>query len=214
MSASETLPQPATGPSHGLRARFRQRMHDLAGRRSALFFLSLLSFLDACCSPILPEVLLVPMCLGQPRRSYYYAFWCSAASVVGGIVGYALGLLLWEHGLREFAFAHVPGFTPEWFAKVSDWYGREAFLWVWLAGFTPLPYKIFTVSAGVCHDKVDFWVFLAASITSRFPRLYLEVWLLNRFGQPVLDFLLGQFSRVVLVLLLIVLGVVLWLQWG
>jgi membrane protein YqaA with SNARE-associated domain len=204
-------PPPLTG--EGWRARFRRRMHAMAQSRWALFGLMLLSFLDACCSPILPEVLLIPMCLLEPKRAWRYAFWCSLASVVGGMVGYGLGLWLWEHGLREFADAWL-GFSPEWHRKVSTWYGDQAFLWVWLAGFTPLPYKIFTVLAGVCADDVDFVTFVIASITSRFPRIYLEVWLLHRYGQQALDLIAKQTGRAMLVLLLLVLAVVLWVQFG
>lgn len=185
-------------------------MTKLAQSRFALFFMCLLSFADACCSPILPEVLYVPMILLKPARRWFYAFWCSASSVLGGIVGYVLGFWLWEHGLREFAFEHVPGFTPEWYEDISGWYGSNSFLWVWLGGFTPLPYKIFTVFAGVCHDKVDFWVFLLASITSRFPRIYLTVFLLDKLGKPAFDLLTKRFSTFVLIVLLIVLGVVAW----
>jgi membrane protein YqaA with SNARE-associated domain len=209
--APEPSPEPRPlplPPAKGLRARF-QRM---AESRFALFFMCLLSFTDACVSPIIPEVLLVPMCLLHREKQYRYAFFCSLASVVGGIVGYWLGFFLWEHGLREFAFEHVPGFTPEMFQKVSNWYGSSAFLWVWLAGFTPLPYKVFTVLAGVCHANVDFSIFVTASILSRFPRIYMTVWLLDKLGPTVMDFLLKQFSRVVLVLLLVVLGIVLYFQ--
>ena len=212
MSDGRPLPpeaSPAAPPS-----RLRLLVTRVAASRFALFFMCLLSFADACCSPILPEVLYVPMVLMKPERRWYYAFWCSAASVLGGVAGYAMGFWLWEHGLREFAFEHVPGFTPEWFARVSDYYGGNAFLWVWLGGFTPLPYKIFTVFAGVCADKVDFWVFLLGSITSRFPRIYLTVWLLDRFGKPTYDWLMRRMSRVVLALLLVALGFVLWLQFG
>lgn len=203
---------PVVAKAVAVRSKFRARMQRIAESNSALFFLNLLAFLDACVSPILPEVLLVPMCMLQPQKIYRYAFWCSLFSVIGGIVGYWLGFLLWENGLREFAYEHIWGFTPEWYEKISAWYGSQAFVWVWLAGFTPLPYKIFTVLAGVCHDKVDFGIFVVASVLSRFPRIYMTVWLLDKLGPPVLDFLLKQFSRVVLVLLLLVLGIVLWVQ--
>lgn len=184
----------------------------MAESRFALFFMTLLSFADACCSPILPEVLYVPMVMLRPQKRWFYAFCCSLASVLGGITGYALGFWLWENGLREFAFEHVPGFTPEWYAKISDWYGSNAFAWVWLGGFTPLPYKIFTVTAGVCADHVNFWSFLLASILSRFPRIYLTVWILGRYGQPTLDLISRQFGRFLLIVLLIALGIVAWMQ--
>lgn len=210
--ASRVEAPPAAAPATPPPSRLRAFVQRLASSRFALFFMCVLSFADACCSPILPEVLYVPMVLLRPAKRWVYAFWCSLASVLGGVAGYALGFWLWEHGLREFAFAHVPGFTPEWFARVSDYYGGNAFLWVWLGGFTPLPYKIFTVFAGVCYDKVDFWVFVVASVTSRFPRIYLTVWLLDRLGKPTFDWLMRRSSGVVLVLLLLVLALVVFLQ--
>ena len=193
-----------------VRSRFRLRMQRLARSRFALFFMCLLSFADACCSPILPEVLYVPMILARPQMRWFYAFWCSASSVLGGIAGYWLGFWLWEHGLREFAFEHL-GFDG-WYQDISAWYGSNSFLWVWLGGFTPLPYKIFTVVAGVCHEQVDFWVFLLASVTSRFPRIYLTVMLLDRFGKPALDLVTRQFSRFVLFLLVVALLIVAYVQ--
>lgn len=187
-------------------------MEAIARSRYALFGMIGLSFADACVSPILPEVLFVPMILLHPAKRYVYAFWCSVASVLGGMTGYWLGFFLWEHGLREFAFEHL--MSPAWFEKVSHWYGAQAFLWVWLAGFTPLPYKIFTVLAGVCHQDVGFATFVSASILSRFPRIYLTVWVLDRLGPPVFEFLQKQLGRVILVLLLLVLGIVLWQQFS
>lgn len=212
-NAAAAAPAAAMGrPS--LRQRFRARMQRVAASRFALLAMSGLSFADACVSPIIPEVLLVPMCLLHRQRCYVYAFWASAASVLGGMAGYFLGFFLWEHGLREFAYAHIPGFTPEWFEKVSGFYGGQAFLWVWLAGFTPLPYKVFTVLAGVCHEDVPFATFVVASALSRTPRFYLTVWVLDRFGPPVFDFLQRRIGPVFLVLLLIVLAIVLWVQLG
>ncbi len=197
-----------------LRQRFRDRMQRFARSRYALAGMFGLSFTDACVSPIIPEVLLVPMCLANREKRYVYAFWASVASVLGGIAGYFLGYFLWESGLREWLYANVPVFTPEMFTKVSTWYGANAFVWVWLAGFTPLPYKVFTVLAGVCHEDVDFFVFVLASATSRAPRFYGTVWLLDRFGPPVLDFVMKRLGAAFLVVLLIALGIVLWVQLG
>ena len=180
--------------------------------RFALFFMALLAFADACCSPILPEVLYVPMVLLRPEKRWYYAFCCSLASVLGGITGYALGFWWWENGLREFAFEHVPGFTPEWYAKISAWYGSKAFVWVWLGGFTPLPYKIVTVTAGVCAEQVNFWSFVCASILSRFPRIYLTVWIVDRYGPATFEMIARRFGCLMLITLVVLLAIVAWMQ--
>lgn len=191
------------------------RFERLAGSRAALAMLCVLSFADACCSPILPEVLYVPMVLLEPQRRWVFAFWTSTMSVLGGVAGYGLGYLLWAHGLREFAYEHVPGFTPESFAEISALYGDNAFLWVWLGGLTPLPYKVFTVFAGVCSHQVDFGIFMLASVTSRFPRIYATVWLLHRLGKPTFQLVTRRFRTVALVTVLAaVVAFVVWTQWA
>lgn len=206
-------PEPtAEKRSTRIKTGWRKRMQRMAESRFALTFMCLLSFTDACCSPILPEVLYVPMVLLRPQKRWFYAFCCSIASVLGGIAGYWLGFWLWENGLREFAFEYIPGFTPESYDEISTAYGSNAFLWVWLGGFTPLPYKIFTVFAGVCHDQVSFGVFLLASTLSRFPRIYATVWLLDRLGKPTFDLLMKRSSTVVLALLIVAAVAVAWWQ--
>lgn len=205
--------RPAAIASQPSRAeRIRLWLARRADHPSALPMMMLLSFADACVSPILPEVLLVPMCLGRPERRWHYAFWSSIASVLGGILGFYLGMTLWEAGLREFFFDHVPGFTPETFAEVSQGFGRSTFLITFLAGFTPLPYKLFTVAAGVCHDQVDFTAFVFASLTSRTLRFYLEIWVLAKYGPPMLDFLVRRVGWVLVLLSIAALAAVLWLQ--
>lgn len=179
-------PSPAAG-EQGRRSRLNGYFERMADSRWAVPMLGLLSFLDACVSPILPEVLLVPLCLGRPKHRWFYAVWSSVTSVVGAVAGYWLGMTLWEAGLREFAFENLPGFTPETFAEVTQRYGSHAFLWIVLAAFTPLPFKLFTVAAGVCHDAVPMATLIGAAIVGRFPRFWLEVLLIHRYGQPVLD---------------------------
>jgi len=193
-----------------IKSGWRARMQRMAESRYALYFMCLLSFTDACCSPVLPEVLYVPMVLLRPHMQWFYAFWCSTCSVLGGAVGYGLGFWLWENGLREFSYEHVPGFTPASYQEISVAYGDNAFLWVWLGGFTPLPYKVFTVFAGVCHDQVSFLVFMTASILSRFPRIYGTVWLLDRLGKPAFDAVAKRFRLVALIVLLILLAAILY----
>ena len=166
-----------------------------------------LSFADACVSPILPEVILVPLVLGRPSKRWRYTAWASLFSVLGGMCGYLLGMLLWENGLREFAYDYIPGFTPEWFDKISTWYGGSTFLWVFLAGFTPLPYKVFTVVAGVCHAEVAFGTFVLASALSRTLRFWLEVKIIHAFG----TLKVVSWKWVVLgTLILVLIGVLMW----
>lgn len=152
--------------------------------------MSLLSFLDACVSPVLPEVLMVPLCLARPDRRWIYGTYCAIASVLGAALGYGIGYWAWESGLREIAFEYL--FSPEAFADVSARFGESAFLWIVLAAFTPLPFKIFTVAAGACHAQVDLTTLVVASVVGRFPRFYLEVWAIHRFGPDVFEALAAR----------------------
>lgn len=185
-----------------------QWVRRIANSRLAIPAVGLLSFLDACISPILPEVILVPLCLTHPERRWWYASWCSLTSVVGAVVGYYLGFGLWEAGLREFAFRWLPGFTPKVFAEVSAHYGNNAFLWVFLAAFTPLPFKIFTVAAGVCHEQVGVWTLTTASIAGRLPRFLLEVELIHRLGPDAIT-LMGRHKWLLLLLAVVTVAVIL-----
>lgn len=194
------------------RARLRRWLAAKTDSPAAVPLMSFLSFTDACISPVMPEVMLVPMCLSRPERRWRYAFAASLASVLGGLLGYLLGMTLWDAGLDRIFFDYIPGFTPELFADASARFGHSAFVVVFLAGFTPLPYKLFTIAAGVCHADVAIESFIAASVTSRFLRFYLEIWLIHRFGPPVLAFLVRRLGLILILMSLAALGVVIWYE--
>jgi membrane protein YqaA with SNARE-associated domain len=153
----------------------------------ALPALIILSFAESSFFPIPPDVLLLPLCLGEPRRAFKFAAWCSVASVAGGMAGYWLGFGLWHSGLDRICFEWIPGFTPTVFERVSAWYDEYNFLTVFIAGFSPLPYKVFTIAAGVFG--INFLLFVLASAVSRSGRFFLEAWLLRKFGPSIRDFI-------------------------
>ncbi len=109
----------------------------------ALFFLA---FAESSFFPIPPDVLLLALCIALPARSLRFALIASAGSVIGGVVGYGIGLGLWG-ALQGYFFMYVPGFTEEVFAKVQDLFSRYDFWTVFTAGFTPIPYKVITIGA-------------------------------------------------------------------
>ncbi len=163
--------------------------------------LALLAFVEASFFPIPPDPLLMALCLGAARRSLRFAAITTGASVAGGILGYALGAGAW-HLLGDWFFAFVPGVTPEAFQGVQGLYARYDFWAVFLAGLTPIPYKVFTLSAGVF--SINFPVFLLASVLSRGLRFFLVAGLIYRFGTPVSRFIDRYFN-----LLTVVFGVLL-----
>ncbi len=150
----------------------------------ALWILAALSFAESSFFPIPPDVLLIPMVLAAPTRAWRIALVCSVASVFGGIFGYYIGYALFEtigqpivdfYGLEEKFI---------WFqAKYNEW-GAAI---VGLAGFTPIPYKVFTIASGL--TQLDLTTFIIASALSRTARFFLVAALLWKFGTPIRSFI-------------------------
>ena len=154
--------------------------------------LAILAFAEASFFPIPPDPLLMALCLGAVKRSLRFAAITTAASVLGGVLGYFLGAAAWQV-LGDFFFAYVPGVTPAAFDGIQELYIRYDFWAVFLAGLTPIPYKVFTLSAGVFG--INFPIFLLASILSRGLRFFVVAGLIYRFGSPVSRFIDRYFNR-------------------
>jgi membrane protein YqaA with SNARE-associated domain len=163
-----------------------------ADRRSGPAALGVISFAESSFFPIPPDPLLLALCLGRPRKALMFAAICTLGSVLGGMFGYLLGSLLWS-GISDFFFSYVPGVTPEAFATVQDWYQRWGFWAVFLAGLTPLPYKVFTLSSGVF--AISFPIFLIASTISRGLRFFAEAALIYFYGPPIGAFIDRHFNK-------------------
>jgi membrane protein YqaA with SNARE-associated domain len=163
-----------------------------ADHRSGPAALGAISFAESSFFPIPPDPLLLALCLGKPRKALLFGGICTLGSVLGGMFGYLLGALLWS-GIGGFFFTYVPGVTPEAFATVQVWYQRWGFWAVFLAGFTPLPYKVFTLASGVF--SISFPVFVIASTISRGLRFFIEAGLVYFFGPPIQRFIDRHFNR-------------------
>jgi membrane protein YqaA with SNARE-associated domain len=145
-----------------------------------------MSFAESSFFPVPPDVLLMALALGRPKRSLYYAFICSIASVLGGVLGYFIGAALWDI-VSAYFFSYIPGFTPERFGAVQALFEKYNFWIVFFAGFTPIPYKVFTIGAGVFH--IAFAPFFAASLVGRSLRFFAVGGLIYCFGAPVRSFI-------------------------
>jgi membrane protein YqaA with SNARE-associated domain len=166
--------------------------------------LFVLSFAESSFFPLPPDPLLLALALGASKRSLRFAALCTVASVLGGLLGYAIGALAWDVA-RDWFYAYVPGVTPEAFASVRDFYDRHGFAAVFLAGLTPIPYKVFTLASGVFGIRLS--VFVLASILSRGLRFFLIAGLVWKFGPPIERFIDRHFDRLVIAFgLLFVLG--------
>ncbi len=166
--------------------------------------LGALALAESSFFPIPPDPLLMALCLGAPKRSLRFAAIATVASVVGGLIGYAIGAWFWDVA-GQFFFDHVPGVTPNAFSRVQGLYDRFDFWAIFLAGLTPIPYKVFTLSAGIF--SLNLGVFVVASVLSRGLRFFLVAILIRRFGPTIQDFIDRYFNLLTWVFMaLVVLG--------
>jgi len=165
--------------------------------------LFLLAFAESSFFPVPPDVLLIALCIGQRERCLYFFAICTAGSVAGGAFGYALGWGFWSV-LDQFFFAYVPGFTEEMFLRVQQAYDKWDFVIVFGAAFSPIPYKVITVAAGVF--SINFVMFLIASAVGRGSRFLLVAALLYFFGAPIRTFIDRWFNLLVLAFTILLIG--------
>jgi membrane protein YqaA with SNARE-associated domain len=151
-----------------------------AGHHHAPRWLFGISFAESSFFPIPPDVLLGPMCLAHPKRAFRYAFVCTLASVLGALLGYAIGLFLFDTIGKAILNAYG---LLEKFSAFAASFNEQGWLIVLLAGFTPLPFKVITIAAGA--TKMPLYILVIASIISRAARFYMEAALLWKFGEPM-----------------------------
>jgi membrane protein YqaA with SNARE-associated domain len=145
--------------------------------------LFILAFAESSFFPVPPDVLLIALSLSIPRKAFRYALVCTAGSLCGGVLGYYLGMQFW-HLVKGVLFHYV---DQEGFNLVKGYFERYEAWAVAAAGFTPIPYKVFTISAG--FFRVDFGVFLLASALSRGARFFMVGGLIYAFGPSIKSFI-------------------------
>jgi membrane protein YqaA with SNARE-associated domain len=146
--------------------------------------LFLISFAESSFFPIPPDVLQIALSASKPKRSFYYAAVSAVASVLGGILGWFIGFALWAM-VGDFFYAYVPGVTRESVTYVGTLYHNNAFLAIFGAAFTPIPFKVFTIAAGVFHEYVPLQVLIVASALGRSARFFLVATCIYFFGPSV-----------------------------
>lgn len=230
--------------------------------------LFVLSFAESSFFPVPPDVLLAPLTLGSRRKWWRFAFICSFASILGGIVGYGIGMFLWG-AVGDFFHGHVPGFSRDeivlvsgdhvvglidtdclhansitgvdvgselrmktvdgsdysWpreeldidrihisaFSKVGALYKEYDWKIVATAGFTPLPYKVITITAGVF--EINFMIFCIASAMSRSMRFFLVAGLFGRYGQTIKPFVDKYFNWLCVLFIFLLVGGFMVFKW-
>ena len=197
----------AAAPTVVSRWAIHRHMYDwvlsFAHKKHSSTALAALSFAESSFFPIPPDVLLMPLCLSNRKRALWFATVCTLASVVGGVAGYGIGWGLW-HLLQDFFFHYIPGFTEKNFNKVGALYEQYDFWIVFIAAFTPIPYKVITIAAGVFH--INMPMFLIASAIGRGMRFYLIAILMWKFGAPIVKFIDKYFNLLCVVFTVLLIG--------
>ena len=173
----------------------------------APFFLALLSFAESSFLPVPPDVMLAPMSMAKPKSAWYYALIATLFSVIGGVFGYFLGYFLFESLIYsvivKFGYLNT-------YQTVLQWFNNWGFLAVLLAGATPIPYKLFTISAGVLRFSLPG--FIVASILGRGLRFFLLSSLMKFNGAKIDQFcrkFFAKYSKMVLMaIILLIIGYV------
>lgn len=159
-----------------------------------------ISFAESSFFPIPPDVLQIALSVSKPKRSFYYAAVSAVASVLGGVAGWWIGAMLW-HLVKDAFLGYVPGFTQENFDYVAGLYQKNAFLAILAAAFTPIPFKVFTIAAGVF--EISLGTLLLASAIGRSGRFFLVATVIFFFGQTAKTFLEKYFELATLALFIL-----------
>lgn len=162
--------------------------------------LFLLAVAESSFFPIPPDVLLMALGLSIPKKSLRYALICTVGSVLGGMLGYLIGLQFWELG-KAIIFRYV---SVESFETVRKYFIEYEAWAVAIAGLTPVPYKVFTISAGFL--RADFTVFVAASVLSRGARFFAVAGLIYAFGPSIKTFIDRYFNILTVVFMVLLVG--------
>jgi len=183
----------------------------LAQKPNGDISLGILSFSEASFFPIPPDVLLIPLCLGNRKKIYFFAFICSCFSIIGAIFGYYIGKLLWwnmpgvEYSyIANMFFEYVPGITIDGFNRIQTMYDQWNFWIVFTAGFTPIPFKLITISAGTFN--INFIMFVLASVISRSARFFIVATLIKVFGDPIKEFIEEYFNLLAIAFTILLIG--------
>lgn len=173
-----------------LRRTYEKTMQ-LADHPHALWWLAIVSFAESSVFPIPPDVLMIPMILARPSRAWLIALVALVASVLGGLLGYAIGALAYE-GIGQPILAAMG--KADAMAEFNTRFNDFGFWAVLVAGITPFPYKVITIMSG--WTGMPLLTFIATSILARALRFFIVAGLLWKFGAPIRDFIEKQLGFV------------------
>ena len=174
---------------------------ELAGRPNAQYWLMAVAFTESIFFPIPQDIMLIPMILAARSQAFKLATLCTIASVLGGMAGYGIGYGFYETIGHQIISTY--GFEDK-VAQFRTALDEQGFIYVFLGGFTPIPYKVITITSGTL--QMDFATFVMAALMSRIMRFFLVAWLLWKFGEPIKDFIDRYFGLLTLLFAVILIG--------
>ena len=174
----------------------------LAESPRATWALGLIAFAESSFFPIPPDVILVPMSLAKPKRAWFYAGLCTVASVLGGVVGYAIGALFFDT-IGSWLIS-LYGYGDK-VGALKLFYDKWGWAFILVKGLTPIPFKLVTIVSGLLH--YNFFLFVLLATITRGARFFILAAFLNNFGEPIKAMLEKHFATfMILIVVTIVFG--------
>lgn len=173
----------------------------LAESPRATWALGAIAFAESSFFPIPPDVILVPMSLARPKRAWFYAGLCTLCSVAGGILGYAIGLLLFDtvgHWLID-----LYGYAAR-MDTVREAYSKWGWAFILVKGLTPIPFKLVTIVSGLL--QYNFALFVLLCFITRGARFFLLAGILHRYGEPIKLLLERHFATFMIAIVVMIVG--------
>ncbi len=165
------------------------------------YVLFVIAFVESSFFPLPPDVFLIAMSVAIPKRAFRYAAICSVGSVLGGALGYGLGF--WFMDALGMPIIQWYGLTEK-YALVQDYFHRYDIWIIATAGFTPVPYKLFTITAGFV--QLDFIGFMLVSVAARSARFFLVAGMIWKFGPSVQSFIDKYFNLLSFAFMVLLIG--------
>ena len=182
-----------------------KRLYDwtlaLAESPRAPWALAAVSFAESSFFPIPPDVILVPMSLANPKKAWFYAGLCTVASVLGGIVGYGIGYLLYDT-IGQWLI-NLYGYAAK-MESLRQFYDQWGWLFILIKGMTPIPYKLVTIVSGLL--EYNFFLFVVLSMITRGARFFFLAAILNKFGDNIRTLLEKHFALFMTLIVVMIVG--------
>ena len=179
-----------------------------ANHPKAPWFLSFISFIESSFFPIPPDIILIPMIIANRFKAWWYAFICTASSVIGGIAGYCIGFFFYSTiGIMILKYYSL----GDQFANFESLYNENG-MWIVLgAGFTPFPFKFITIASGFFH--LNIYLFIIVALIGRGSRFYLIAILLRIFGNWIKNFIDKYFNLLAILFFILLIGSFIFLKY-